>query len=82
VNGNPSPEFIADLKNVKDEAQLAKVEEDLGTHLAAENVRIADAGGMQPPIQMKTVIDPAILKQRQEEEAARAAASATAGAKT
>jgi hypothetical protein len=76
--GQSSPEFIADLKNIKDEAKLALIEAQLQAQLTTQNQRIVDAGGTQQPIQMKTVLDEAILKKRQEEAAKAAAAKGSA----
>lgn len=77
--GQSSPEFIADLKNIKDETKLAAIEAQLQTQLTTQNQRIADAGATQQPIEMKTVIDEGILKKRQEEAAKAAAAGAAKG---
>jgi hypothetical protein len=74
IRGNASPEFIADLKTIQDEAQLATVEQQLQQQLAAQNLLIAQANSGQQALQMRTVIDPDILRRRQ--DAARAAQSA------
>jgi hypothetical protein len=80
VRGDSSPELVMDLKNIKDERQLAAIETQLQAQLAAQNQRIVDVGSTQQPIQMKTVVDEAILKKRQEEAAKAAAAAKTGGA--
>lgn len=74
IGGNASPEFIADLKTIQDEQQLAAIEQRLQQELADQNRLISSANSGQQPLQMRTILDPDILKRRQ--DAARAAQAA------
>lgn len=74
IGGSASPEFIADLKYIQDEAQLAAIEQQLQQQLAVQNGLITQANSGQQPIQMRTILNPDILKARQ--DAARAAQAA------
>jgi hypothetical protein len=51
ARGDSSPEFLADLKNIKDETQLAAIEAQLKAQLEAQNRRIGASGSTQQPIQ-------------------------------
>lgn len=67
--GQSSPEFIADLKNIKDPAQIGQVEAQLQATLAAQNQKIADSSSGQNPIQMRSVLPEAVIEARRQAEA-------------